>query len=94
MNNINTKQWIIPFKDGKKPEPVINLKIDDKEIEGTIDTGATRVMMTSTMAERLWGTNYQVGLRSYAHRSVRDAQGNRVEIYGFKIANIEIGKHL
>ena len=94
MNNINTKQWIIPFKDGKKPEPVINLTIDGKEIEGTIDTGATRVMMTSTMAERLWGTNYQVGLRSYAHRSVRDAQGNRVEVYGFKIANIEIGTHL
>ena len=52
MDNMNIKQWIVPFID-YRTEPVVNLTIDDKQVEGTIDTGATRVMMTSTMTERL-----------------------------------------
>ena len=90
----NKNEWIEPFIGESRKTPIIKLEVDKKNIEATIDTGATRIMATSRMAQRLWGPNYKQNLQQYPNRAVEDAQGNEVVVEGFKISKIKLGKHL
>ena len=87
--------WLHPFSGMAKNVPISTIGIDGKEIQCTVDTGATRVMATSEMAKELWGENYAQKLQKYpSNRSVEDAQGNPVEVQGYKVSQINIGQHL
>ena len=94
----NTKTaitWLHPFTGMAKNVPIATIGIDGKEVKCTVDTGATRVMITSEMAKELWGENYVQKLQKYpSNRSVEDAQGNPVEVQGYKQSQINIGQHL
>jgi len=85
VKEMNSKFWIEPFLKDKNT-PSVEMKLDNTSIESTIDTGATRVMMTSTMASKLWGKYYRTKLQKYPNRRVQDAQGNPVQVEGFKIS--------
>ena len=93
VTEMNSKFWIEPFLKDKNT-PTVEMKLDNTSIEGTVDTGATRVMMTSTMASKLWGKHYRTKLQKYPDRRVQDAQGNPVQVEGFKISKIQISAHL
>ena len=84
-------EWIEPFIGMVKRSPTVNVTVDEKKIEATVDTGATRIMATSKMALQLWGPNYKEGLQEYPNRVVEDAQGNECTIEGFRISNIRLG---
>ena len=84
-------EWIEPFIGMVKRSPTVNVTVDEKKIEATVDTGATRIMATSKMALQLWGPNYKEGLQEYPNRVVEDAQGNECTIEGFRISNIKLG---
>ena len=88
------EHWIHPFIGLKRKEPLVNIKINEKEVTATVDTGATRVMMTSLMATRLWGNRIQNQLQRFPNRAVEDAQGNPVKVLGYKICTVSLGNHL
>ena len=89
------KEWIHPFTGLKQKAPITNIKVDNRTTQCCIDTGATRVMITSAMATQLWGNNYKNSLHPYpSHKKVEDAQGNQVSVEGFKQCKIQIGEHL
>ena len=91
----NLKNWIHPFTGMTKKAPITNISMDDIEISCTVDTGATRVMVTSEMAKTIWGNNFQNGLETFpVSRKVEDAQGNPVSVLGYKNSKIQIGKNL
>ena len=83
--------WLEPFIGMVRRSPTVKVKIDEKEVEATVDTGATRIMATSRMALQIWGPNYKENLQKYPNRVVEDAQGNECIIEGFKMCNIILG---
>ena len=93
MMEMKDKFWIQPFLSNKNT-PTVEMKIDNTSTSVVIDTGATRVMATAPMAHRLWGRNYKQKLKDYKNTKVYDAQGNLVNVEGYKLSKIEIGKHL
>ena len=94
-NTITAITWLHPFTGMAKNVPISIIEIDGKEVTCTVDTGATRVMITSEMAKELWGEKYAQKLQKYpSNRSVEDAQGNTVEVQGYKQSQINIGQHL
>ena len=88
------KHWIEPFIGQKRKEPLVSIKINGDRITATVDTGATRVMMTNPMAQRLWGNQFQNQLQRFPNRPVEDAQGNPVKVLGYKVCTINLGDHL
>ena len=87
--------WLHPFSGLSKNVPTSTIKIDGKMTDCTVDTGATRVMITSEKAKELWGENYMNNLQKYPkNRSVEDAQGNPVEVEGYRQSQIDIGQYL
>ena len=88
------KHWIEPFIGQKRKEPLVSIKINGDRITATVDTGATRVMMTNPMAQRLWGNQFQNQLQRFPNRPVEDAQGNPVKVLGYKVCTINLGNHL
>ena len=86
--------WLHPFIGENTNSPVIEIKIDGKTTKCTVDSGATRVMITSAIAKQLFGTNFENQLQKYPSRQVHDAQGNQVKVLGYKKATIELGLHL
>ena len=95
MTEDKNKEWIEPFIGMKEKAPIMNIKIDGKTTTCCVDTGASRVMMTTTMAEKLWGKQFNNQLQPYpSYRTVEDAQGQPVTVKGYIESNIEIGEHL
>ena len=92
MMEMKDKFWIQPFLNNKNT-PTVEMKIDNTSTSVVIDTGATRVMATAPMAHRLWGRNYKQKLKDYKNTKVYDAQGNLVNVEGYKLSKIKIGKH-
>ena len=86
--------WLHPFIGDNTNSPVIEIKIDGKTTNCTVDSGATRVMITSAIARQLFGTNFENQLQRYPSRQVHDAQGNQVKVLGYRKATIELGVHL
>ena len=93
ITEIDNQSWLQPFINDKK-QPIIEIEIDNKQTQCTVDTGATRIMMTSELAKKLWGNNYVTRLQKYPNRPVSDAQGNKVTVEGFKMSKLQIGNHL
>ena len=52
-NDENGRNWIHPFHGIARKVPTTMIKINGIEITCTVDTGATRIMMTSAMAAEL-----------------------------------------
>ena len=96
-DTINTikisEEWLHPFENNPKREPVIKINIDNVPQSVTVDTGCTRLMMTSALATNLWG-NLKNKLSVYPNREVTDAQNNPVQVLGYKLCDIKIGNHL
>ena len=90
----NEKYWIHEFTGMARNVPITNIKIDGKNVTCTVDTGATRIMITSAMATEIWGKKFQQKLRKFPDRNVEDAQGNPVTVLGFKQCKIDLGEHL
>ena len=88
------RQWIHPFTNSNNTTPQIQISIDGKIIPSTVDTGASRVMITSKLAEDIWGVNVTNTLRQYGNKKVTDAQGQEVKVVGMKNAVIKLGTHL
>lgn len=88
------KKWLHPFINQNKNIPIMEIQIDNIPTICTVDTGSTRIMITSAMAKTLWGNDSIGKLQNYPRRSVEDAQGNPVKVLGFKETKIEIGIHL
>ena len=86
--------WLHPFIGENTNSPVIEIKIDGKTTNCTVDSGATRVMITSAIAKQLFGTCFENQLQKYPSRQVHDAQGNIVKVLGYRKAQIELGNHL
>ena len=83
--NSQNNGWLHPFTGLTRNVPTTKIKVDNREITCTVDTGATRVMITSELAKEIWGRNYRTNLSKYpANRAVNDAQGNTVTVEGFK----------
>ena len=89
-----SKAWIHPFKGTEKGVPITDIMIDGKTVTCTVDTGATRVMITSNMATQIWGKDFLKYLTKFPNRNVEDAQGNPVKVLGVKQAEIRLGKQL
>ena len=51
-------------------------------------------MITSKLAEDIWGVNVTNTLRQYGNKKVTDAQGQEVKVVGMKNAVIKLGTHL
>lgn len=94
QENENTDHWIHSFTGMIRKAPTMNIKMDEKEVICTVDTGATRVMVTSKMATKLWGINFHNQLNKFPNRAVEDAQGNPVKVLGYKNATITLGENL
>ena len=94
INEESSKQWLCPFIDNESTTPQIQLKVDGKTTESTIDTGASRVMCTSALAQKIWGKNVFSKLTSYGNRVVTDAQNKPVKVLGIKQAEIQMGSYL
>ena len=90
----NKGEWLQPFIGMIERTPVVKLEVDGKYTEATVDTGATRFMSTSKMAEDLWGPNYGSKLKKFPNRVVEDAQGNEVIVQGYIMAEIKMGTYL
>ena len=88
------KKWLHPFINKNKNIPIMEIQIDNIPTICTVDTGSTRIMITSAMAKTLWGNDSIGKLQNYPRRSVEDAQGNPVKVLGFKETKIELGIHL
>ena len=94
-NKSPTSQWIWPFIDNTMSTPQTKVGIDGQDFQVTVDTGASRFMITSAKAAEIWGTKYRQHLEPfYANRQVKDAQNKAVNIHGVKISEITIGPHL
>ena len=93
--NSQNNGWLHPFTGLTRNVPTTKIKVDNREITCTVDTGATRVMITSELAKEIWGRNYRTNLSKYpANRAVNDAQGNTVTVEGFKQCKLELGSSL
>ena len=66
--------------------------MDNKKVVFTVDTGATRVLVTSALAEDIWNKDYRKKLKKFPNIEVQDAQGNLVTILGYKICSIIVAK--
>ena len=75
-----TTQWLWPFLDNSSTTPRIRLKVDSIETVATVDSGASRVMITSEMAKEVWGKEFTSKLTAYSNRTVTDAQGKPVTV--------------
>ena len=69
-----TTQWLWPFLNNSNTTPQIKIKIDSTEAIATVDSGASRVMITSEMAKEVWGKEFKSKLAAYSNRTVTDAQ--------------------
>ena len=87
-------QWIHPFTGQIRNIPTTNISVDGREIQCTVDTGCTRVMMTSQMAKSFFGLDIIQKLSKYPRRITNDAQNNPVKILGYKQCQIKIGEFL
>ena len=90
INTIKTsEEWLHPFENNPRHEPVIKINIDNMPQSVTVDTGCTRLMMTSALAIKLRG-DLKNKLSQYPNREVTDAQNNPVQVLGYKLCNIKI----
>ena len=93
MTEKEDKEWIQPFTHDKAP--MMEIQIDKRMVTCCVDTGASRVMITTKMAEEIWGSQYMKQLKPYpSYRTVEDAQGQPVKVRGYKDSEIKIGEHL
>ena len=51
-------------------------------------------MITSGMAEEVWGKDFRTKVATYPNRIVMDAKNRPVTVVGVKYALIKIGNHL
>ena len=51
------KKWLHPFINQNKNIPIMEIQIDNIPTICTVDTGSTRIMITSAMAKTLWGND-------------------------------------
>ena len=89
-----TTQWLWPFLNNSNTTPQIKIKVDSTEAIATVDSGASRVMITSEMAKEVWGKEFKSKLAAYSNRTVTDAQNKPVTVLGIRHAWIKIGDHL
>ena len=75
-----SQAWIEPFINTSKRVPCIDIMMDNKQTVFTVDTGATRVLVTSALAQELWNSDYKKKLRKFPNIEVQDAQGNTVQV--------------
>ena len=64
--------------------------MDNQKVVFTVDTGATRVLVTSALAEDIWNSDYKRKLKKFPNIEVQDAQGNLVTVVGYKICKMKI----
>ena len=83
---------IEPFTNSSRNTPTLWATIDGINIEVVIDTGATRIMCTDQLAKKIWGSNHRHELKPYGNRVVQDAQGNDVNVLGYRNSKIKLGK--
>ena len=82
--------WIEPFLDTARKVPCVEILLDNQRIVFTVDTGATRVLVTSALAEDIWQSDYRKTLKKFPNIEVQDAQGNLVTVVGYKMCKIKI----
>ena len=87
QHNLEDTSWIEPFVQTNRKVPCVELTMDNQKIKFTVDTGATRVLVTSALAEDIWNTDYKKKLKKFPNIEVQDAQGNLVTIFGYKICS-------
>ena len=92
QNNLEDTSWIEPFIQTSRKVPCVNLVMDNQKVTFTVDTGATRVLVTSALAEEIWNLDYKKKLKKFPNIEVQDAQGNLVNIIGYKICSIIAAK--
>ena len=87
-NTFEDTSWIEPFIQTSRKVPCVELSMDDMKVIFTVDTGATRVLVTSALADDIWNKDYRKKLKKFPNIEVQDAQGNLVTILGYKICSI------
>ena len=87
QHNLEDTSWIEPFVQTNRKVPCVELTMDNQKVKFTVDTGATRVLVTSALAEEIWKTDYKKKLKKFPNIEVQDAQGNLVTIFGYKICS-------
>ena len=88
-NDMEDTSWIEPFVETSRKVPCLNIILDNKKVLFTVDTGATRVLVTSALAEEIWNLDYKKRLKKFPNIDVQDAQGNLVNILGYKVCSIK-----
>ena len=59
------------------------MELDGHPVQCCVDTGSTRLAISSTLMENIFGPTYSRKLRQYPLGKVSDAQGKQIRVLGF-----------
>ena len=83
----NPGRWLIPFETSVlNKHATIRMELEGKPVLACVDTGSTRVAVSSRYILEHFGQHIMKNLRNYRIGTVKDAQGETVPILGFYYA--------
>ena len=77
-------KWIIPFdRTDLHKTAYVQVQLDGHPVQCCVDTGSTRLAISSTLMKNIFGPTYSRKLRQYPLGKVSDAQGKQIRVLGF-----------
>ena len=78
------QKWIIPFDHTNLQKTAyVQVELDGHPVQCCVDTGSTRLAISSTLMKDIFGPTYSRKLRQYPLGKVSDAQGKQIHVLGF-----------